>query len=411
MREGRIGDSQNETACSSRSLTEETAGTLSSMPLRNSIHAPPHLPFDLVAEILCRLSVKLLIQLRCVSKSWNSLISQDSKFAKKHLRLSTSSDDRHHLILSSSQSVLYHSPISSIFSSGLGSSLTTSVKQFSHCIREILNENAYCNGVSTCDGMVCFMASDCSVVLCNPSIRKYKRLPPLKLPNQLFALHTLVYDPFTNNYKIIAVSTTDRKTEVNVHTVGTTVGTDYWRRIQDFPNPLVASPVPGIFVSDSVYWLAYDYDSVNWLTLDSSSCSWFIVSLDLEKESYQKLSFPVNDVQFTTSFMTLGTLKGSLSLISLRDNFYDVWVMKEYGNEKFWNKLLSVPHMKECGVYGSARALYISKNDQVLMEFIKNGKFNLAVYDFINNTFKIQDNPHDEMMAQEVYAESLKSPL
>ncbi|CAK8541390.1 unnamed protein product [Lathyrus sativus] len=109
--------------------------------------------------------------------------------------------------------------------------------------------------------------------------------------------------------------------------------------------------------------------------------------------------------------MILGTLKGCLSLMSLRDNFYDVWVMKEYGNEKFWSKLLSVPHMKECGVYGNARALCISKNDQVLMEFIKNGKFNLAVYDFINNTFKIQDNIHDEMMAQEVYAESLISPL
>lgn len=48
----------------------------------------PTLPFDLIAEILCRLPVKLLLQLRCVCKFWNYLISHP-KFAKKHLSMST----------------------------------------------------------------------------------------------------------------------------------------------------------------------------------------------------------------------------------------------------------------------------------------------------------------------------------
>jgi hypothetical protein len=48
----------------------------------------PTLPLDLVEQIICRLSVKLLCQLRCVCKSWNSLIL-DKKFAKKHLCRST----------------------------------------------------------------------------------------------------------------------------------------------------------------------------------------------------------------------------------------------------------------------------------------------------------------------------------
>ncbi|XP_045822488.1 F-box/kelch-repeat protein At3g23880-like [Trifolium pratense] len=46
----------------------------------------PTLPFDLIIEILSRLPVKQLLQLRCVCKSWKSLIS-DPKFAKKHLAL------------------------------------------------------------------------------------------------------------------------------------------------------------------------------------------------------------------------------------------------------------------------------------------------------------------------------------
>ncbi|CAK8574254.1 unnamed protein product [Lathyrus sativus] len=353
-----------------------------------------HLPFDLVTEILCRLPVKHLVPLRCVSKSWNSLISADSKFAKKHLRLSTSSHDRHHLILtpthSSPEFPVLCFPISSIFSS----TFTTTVKQFSYSIREILIKGAYANRASTCDGMLCFKIDASSALLCNPSIRKLKILPPLNLPKQLFTLYTLVYDRFTNNYKIIVIySTLGRKYEVNVHTVGT----DYWRKIQDFPNPLFA-PVPGIFVSDSVYWLVYD---------GGADVTPLIVSLDLEKESYQNLSLPFKHAHFTTS---LGTLRGCLSLLSQRDKFYDVWIMKEYGNEKSWTKLLSVPYMKECEV---TRALDISKNDQVLMEFHKDGKFNLVVYDFINNIFKTSKFQYSREYATtlQVYVESLISPF
>ncbi|CAK8574189.1 unnamed protein product [Lathyrus sativus] len=356
-----------------------------------------HLPFDLVADILCRLSAKHLVRLRCVCKSWNSLISADSIFAKKHLRLSTSSQDRHHLILTptpaSPEFHVLHSPISPIFTSIF---TTTTVQQFRYSITKLRIKGLFGHRPSTCDGLVCFKIDSSSALLCNPFIGKFKLLPPLTFPEPFYTLYTLVYDRFTNNYKIIAIYRTfGSKNGVSVHTVGT----DYWRTIQDFPNYGLA-PAPGIFVSDSVYWLLWDEDDV----------ARFIVSLDLEKESYQNLSLPVKNVHITTS---LGTLRGCLSLLSQRDKFYDVWIMKEYGNEKSWTKFLSVPHMKECEPSVYIRALYISKYDQVLMEFLNDGKINLVVYNFINNTFKIPkfqySREHD--MTPEVYVESLISPF
>ncbi|XP_050892764.1 F-box/kelch-repeat protein At3g23880-like [Lathyrus oleraceus] len=388
------GNGQNDSARSSQSSLTSTEETTT-----NSLHLP-HLPFDLVVEILCRLPVKHLLQLRCLCKSWNSLISGDSKFAKKHLRLSTSNQERHHLIgipKSTKELVLCHSPISSIFCSAS----TTCVELFSYSLGDILIKG----GASTCDGIICFRIGNSLALLCNPFIKKFKILPPLKFPPQVFTIYTIVYDRFTNNYKIIAVDTPRRKVNVNVHTLGT----DYWRRISGFPgSDLIPMPRPGIFVNDSV----------NWLALDDVRFASIIVSLDLEKESYQKLplpSLPAFYMQFTTSFRTLGTLRGCLSLLfDRRDRFSDVWIMKEYGNEKSWTKLLTVPPMEEPGFYGFTMALYISKDDQVLMEFLKKKKYSLVVYDSINNTFnipKFQNNNHGEMVAQEVYIESLISPL
>ncbi|XP_058754919.1 F-box/kelch-repeat protein At3g23880-like [Vicia villosa] len=358
-----------------------------------------HLPIDLVEEILCRISVKHLIRLCCVCKSWNSLIFRDSELAKKHLRksMSTSSHDRHHLILTpnspSPDFLLFHSPISSIFTSA-----TTTVKHFHYSITETLNQGRYGNRVSTCDGIVCFKMDNSSVVLCNPFIRKFKILPPLKYPDQSYfeIYYTLVHDCFINNYKIIAVnSTRNSKIKVNVHILGT----NYWRRIQDFPGTdLILVSRLGTFVNHSLNWLVY-------------TAAPFIVSLDLEKESYQKLALPVFD-DFT-SFFTIGTLRDCLSLLFYRwVEFCDVWIMKEYGNEKSWTKFLTVPHMNECHFYGYTKALYISEDDKVLMECTKMGINSLVVYDSINNNFKIPKFQYDNEgdMTSEVYVESLVSP-
>ncbi|XP_058774439.1 F-box/kelch-repeat protein At3g23880-like [Vicia villosa] len=306
-----------------------------SLTLSLSLH--DHLPIDLVEEILCRLPVKPLIQLRCVCKSWNSLISENSNFAKKHLLLSTSNQARHHLILKTLKFLNLQSPISTIFNSG-----DATISMYS--LREILKKGeSDCDGggyVSTCDGILCYKIDTSSAVLFNPSIRKFIILPPLEFPDQTQAnfLYTLAYDSFINNYKVIVLIDHRNKREVNI----LTLGTSYWRRI-DFPsheqllldknsNFELMSTSTGIFINDSV----------NWLTLE------LIVSLDLKKESYQKLSVPVSNVRFGSScLVTLGTLKGCLSLlIPMMNTFSDIWIMKEFGNEKSWIKLLSIPYME-----------------------------------------------------------------
>jgi F-box interacting protein len=271
----------------------------------------------------------------------------------------------------------------------------------SYSLREILKkgESDRDGGgyMSTCDGILCYRLDMYSALLLNPSTRKFIILPPLESPDQKHnrILYTLVYDRFINSYKIIVLNA--RSTVNEVHTL--VLGTNYWRKIdQDFPSSIseVMCTSTGIFMNDSV----------NWLT------SHFIVSLDLEKESYQKFSLPVSNEDFISSCLggTLGTLRGCLSLlISMKDNFTDVWIMKEFGNKKSWTKLLSIPYMKAWGNFRFSKVLYISEDGQVLMEmYIKTVDHRLVIYDSINNTFNFPEFQYkipDKMVA--VYVESL----
>jgi hypothetical protein len=157
-------------------LTTTLTGTLISAP------PLPTLPFDIIAEILCRLPVKLLLQLQCLCKSFNSLIS-DPKFAKKHLCLSTKFHHHHHLMVSiiniSREFFLYESTIPSIFS-------TSRVKQAQLSYPSCFTTNIFRApvGVCSCDGIFCFTVSHSYAVLWNPSIRKFKMLPPLENPRK-----------------------------------------------------------------------------------------------------------------------------------------------------------------------------------------------------------------------------------
>jgi hypothetical protein len=54
----------------------------------HSNDAPPLLFDELIIEILSRLPVKTLMQIKCVCKSWKTLVSDDPSFVKLHLKQS-----------------------------------------------------------------------------------------------------------------------------------------------------------------------------------------------------------------------------------------------------------------------------------------------------------------------------------
>jgi len=394
---------QGNDVVSSQSLTEETTNTQRQRFFAGTLTSPPEselptLPVDLLSEILCRLPVKLLVQLRCVCRFFNSLIS-DPKFAKKHLQLSTK---RHHLMLTNDydyfhddhdelvielvmydstteNKVIYDSPILSLFSTSDTVDAEPRLYLPSTLPNELYNKEVLCS----CDGMFCGKLNNGSYYLWNPSIRKFKLLPPLE-NHELISTLSFGYDHFIDNYKVVAVSL---KNEVSINTLGT----NYWRKTEDIPySDNICGH--GVFVSGTVNWFASDV----------------IISLDLEKESYQKLSLP--DFENENDSWTLGVVRDCLCVFASNEIHWDVWIMTEYGNQESWTKLYTIPSLQDQH-FVSATALYISEDDQLLVRCYAYEVVKLVVYDSKTSTLDILEFLNDFVYNNAiVYIESLVSP-
>lgn len=73
--------------------------------------------------------------------------------------------------------------------------------------------------------------------------------------------------------------------------------------------------------------------------------------------------------------------------------FFDIWVMKDFGNKESWTKLFIVPFAEFLGYYGYSRLgytrlLYISEeDDQVVLDFYNK----IYVYNYKNRIAKIHE--------------------
>jgi F-box interacting protein len=220
-----------------------------------------------------------------------------------------------------------------------------------------------------------------SVILWNPSIRKFSKLPSLKSSIKFFYIaYGFGYDPLIDNYKVVVVFGYDGGNAfLEIKTKVHTVGTNSWRMIKGDLNFHV--PI------DGSHELKFVSGALNWLVYTDGYCRVF--SVDLVNESPRKL-LPPNFGGKDVYHVILGVLRGCLCISSSSRVFYSIWLMKEYGNEKSWIKLFCVSYMEDPFFYPCTKPIWISEDDQMLMECksMGNRKMYLVVYSFKNGTFK-----------------------
>ncbi|XP_057439578.1 F-box/kelch-repeat protein At3g23880-like [Lotus japonicus] len=266
-------------------------------------HADPVLPPELLMEILSWLSVKNLMRLRCVSKSWKSLISDDKAFTKLHLK---KSPENTHVLLSFEDVVLDRSYIVSF-----------PVGRFLDKLYSVTYENCYCLWKSTmvvgsCNGLVCLCGYLCVggvqqffVRLWNPTTHLKSEMSPT-LPRDISHMRTWVFDPWDkvnrgfgydesrDTYKAVMALCHSIEPEPKMETTVYCMGDSCWRKISSSPSSSVLlQQFDGQFVGGCVNWLALD-------NLNGPNYEWQSVTLDqlvivcfhMREEAYTYLSLP-----------------------------------------------------------------------------------------------------------------------
>ncbi|KAL2467653.1 F-box protein [Forsythia ovata] len=325
-----------------------------------------NLPSHIIVDVLSRLPAPTILNCKLVCKKWLSLISTP-EFAKLHLSRSTPGlvvfqhervraevcrlfefeDDLDH-------ADLHYDPVIKFdLSVSLGISRGATVQ------------------VGSINGMVCFRNFDReydALCICNPITREYIALPVLdwlvKFPSQVtygFGLsrisgqykvvrifHECVLDPTTGAFSSIP------KSECHVYTLGT----GSWRSIGGVPFAYNCRSV-GLFFNGNLHWVIQDLEG-----------SELISCFNVEKESFQPFPCPFPGERHKGTLHSLGVLAGCLCLCdNTSDSEIVIWVMKEYGLKKSWNKEFVISKMPDFAgeSYEMVYALKVFENGDILL--------------------------------------------
>ena len=162
-----------------------------------------YLPEEVVQEILNRLPVKSLIRFRCVSKSWNSLITASS-FINFHLTRSLS-------LVPNSNTLVVRSCTASeskVVESYNFIHDDNNDDSFLNPFQNIeFSSSSFCKLIGYANGLFCLYEQD-RYVLWNPSIRNYFTLPKSSLT--LIRGHhccrsAFGFDSLSNDYKVVTI--------------------------------------------------------------------------------------------------------------------------------------------------------------------------------------------------------------
>ncbi|MED6146797.1 hypothetical protein PIB30_038027 [Stylosanthes scabra] len=173
---------------------------------------------------------------------------------------------------------------------------------------------------NSCHGLV-FVTVDKfqgSLVLWNPTIRKFKILPQIKkYPMDGGSVHTgLGYDSSSDSYKVVEVLHSKGVDTSMVHIVGS----DLWREIRNFSD---FPPLNVKFINDI------------------PNC--VIVSFDMGRREFHEVPPPMNVI----GDLNLSLLMHWLCIMTHRFMNSDVWVIKEYGKVESWTKFFNIPIYEE----------------------------------------------------------------
>ncbi|XP_059644178.1 F-box protein CPR1-like [Cornus florida] len=311
------------------------------------------LPSELMTEILTRLPVKTLVQIRCVCKAWCSLISSPNFISSKV------NQTIHFNKINNSDTLLISHYINKRRKGGGRFSANFYDERLGGRLIQlespIPNSASHFHIFDSCNGLVCLTDNAFdkanNLILWNPSIRKSVRLP---IPSIGIDSHTNTvvraagsdgpygvvigygFDFKTNDYKVVRITCINNFPFPEVELYSLNRG--HWRRI------CVAGPIHHFcfaprpsqaFVNGIVHWVGCNMVAASDIS---------ILTFDMSSEVFSQMKLPTSPENgWVVSHLAVSVLRESLC-VGHFDSLVrkvSIWVMKEYGVVESWTKLFT----------------------------------------------------------------------
>nr|XP_023896923.1 putative F-box protein At3g16210 [Quercus suber]POE55373.1 putative f-box protein [Quercus suber] len=317
------------------------------------------LPSEIVTHILVRLPIKSIIICTSVSKAWKSLI-QNPTFISTHFHHSHNKNLLFFNLCSENQKEFY-----ALHNEDDEPNFTQHTS-FDYPSHVLLDPDAIFRVVGTCNGLLLCISNNLTMepsrlCLWNPSVRKLVNLPLTDFSSD--ACIGFGFDPRTNDYKVVIVVNLMDRLDLRIYTLST----GEWRRMLRAglaPIFALCHREPRAFINGALHWVASRVTDNTFL--------YFILVFDFGDEVFSEIlpPEPVGHTGMMSAFVSV--YKDSIALCQ-KDykGLLHIWVMKEYGVQPSWTKVLSLPISNQCFVFDSEdipRVIGFRRNGEVVLK-------------------------------------------
>lgn len=339
------------------------------------------LPEKVIAQVLSNLPVKYLMQLRCVCKAWNTLLSHPS-FIKLHLQQSKQNTPQI-LCISQDFSIL-PLPLHTLLNN------PSIIKSTKNCFPLPSNPDYFYQFIGSCNGLFCFL-----VIELNHSTNNWFQLwnPATNLLSNKFG-HHICNHSFIYGFSFGYDNSTDTYTTLNFRhhqleifsSRSNVVG-----KIIQLPgmSPLFCwhlDPVPykyKFFIYD-----VYLNGTVNLLARDNAK-QILIISFNLATHTYTKLLPPQDFVAVSLHLPTIHVFQDSLYFSHhTQKTHFIIWKMMEFGIQNSWTQFLRIRYT-DLDIHRTHRhflvPLCLYDSGIVLVQGAKDARLQVIVYNSSEN--------------------------
>ncbi|XP_076922046.1 F-box/kelch-repeat protein At3g06240-like [Bidens hawaiensis] len=221
-------------------------------------------------------------------------------------------------------------------------------------ISDILNVSP-----GSCYGLIFFVCFDECVLLWNPTTEKTRLIPdPLTPFPNATRFYGLGYDFSIDDYKMVSASRSISSSSISCQVFNLKSGS--WRTVQTAHMSINDPDIIGSFSNGAIHWIVRHSPHD-----DGFNNRKIILSLRHKRRDLYGNCFGENE---QSEFWCLGDLKGCLYAVYGGDDGVDmeVWVMKEYGIESSWSKVIKLDWIRFGCDYGMTPGCFTYEDDVVI---------------------------------------------